>query len=125
MEAVLAVFLGAGLGGVLRHSVNVTAMRLAGTSFPYGTLAINVARSFAMGILVELLALKLDLGQTWRLFLTTGIMGGFTTFSAFSLESVLLVERGDAGLAGIYVLASVTLSISALFLGFLLIRQMT
>lgn len=124
MRAYLIVFLGAGIGGSLRHGVNVAAAALLGTAFPFGTLAINVVGSFVMGILAGWFALKFDPGQHWRLFLTTGLVGGFTTFSAFSLETALLIERGTPSLAGSYVLLSVILSIAALFAGLLLIRQL-
>jgi CrcB protein len=111
----LIVFLGAGIGGALRHGVNLAAMRLGWTAFPVGTLAINVVGSFLMGVAVEWFALKGHLPQHWRLFLTTGVIGGFTTFSTFSLEVALLYERGRPGWAAAYVGASVLLSIGALF----------
>jgi CrcB protein len=116
------VFLGGGLGAALRHGVNITASRLLGTAFPYGTLFINVAGSLAMGLIAEFFALKAGLPQHWRLFLTTGILGGFTTFSAFSLEAALLYERGQTAGAAVYVVASVVLAISALFAGMAIVR---
>src|SRR5580693_5648091 len=88
----LIVFLGGGLGAALRHGVNLAAARLFGMGFPYGTLVINVLGSLAMGLIAEYFALKIGLPQRWRLFLTTGVLGGFTTFSAFSLEAALLYE---------------------------------
>lgn len=119
------VFLGAGIGGALRHAVNLGALRLFGTAaFPYGTLAINVLGSFLIGIVAEYWALRSGLPQTGRLFLTTGILGGFTTFSAFSLETALLYERGQAIAALAYVLASVVLSVGALFLALALVRSL-
>jgi fluoride exporter len=124
MNAFLTVFLGAGIGGALRHGVNISAAKLLGVGFPYGTLTVNIVGSFVMGILAEWFALKLDPGQAWRLFLTTGILGGFTTFSAFSLDTALLVERGAHLAAGLYVLISVVSSIAGLFIGLLLIRQL-
>jgi CrcB protein len=102
----------------------LTAFRLAGPGFPYGTLFINVVGSFVMGLTAEYFALKAGLPQHLRLFLTTGIYGGFTTFSAFSLETVLLYERGDFAGAIIYVAASVILSIAALFAGLAIIRAL-
>ncbi len=123
MNAYLVVFLGAGLGGALRHGVNVAALRFIGSDFPVGTLAINVAGSFVMGLLAAWFALKADPGQAWRLFLTTGILGGFTTFSAFSLDAILLWERGQAGAAAAYVAMSVALSLLALFAGLLIVRH--
>jgi fluoride exporter len=118
----LIVFLGGGLGAALRHGVNMAAARLLGTAFPYGTLAINILGSLAMGLIAEFFALKSGLPQHWRLFLTTGILGGFTTFSAFSLEAALLYERGEVAGAAIYVVASVVLAISALFAGMAIVR---
>jgi CrcB protein len=116
------VFLGAGIGGALRHGVNLAAARLFGFGFPFGTLAVNILGSFAMGVIAEYFALKSGLPQHWRLFLTTGILGGFTTFSAFSLEAALLYERGNLAAAGAYVFLSVLLSIAALFIGLYLVR---
>jgi CrcB protein len=118
----LIVFAGAGIGGAMRHGINVLAARIAGLDFPYGTLAINVLGSFAMGIIAEYFALKAGLPQHWRLFLTTGILGGFTTFSAFSLETALLYERNQLGAAAVYVIASVVLSVVGLFAGLALVR---
>lgn len=121
--AVLLVFLGAGLGGVMRHGVNMAAMRLLGTGFPYGTLIVNIAGCFCMGLVAEYWALKSGLPQPVRLFLTTGVMGGFTTFSAFSLDAAVLMERGDTAAAWAYVLGSVVLSVASLFLGLWLVRH--
>jgi fluoride exporter len=106
----LIVFVGAGVGGALRHGLNV-AFRALGSEFPYGTLFINVVGALAMGLLAGLFAVKFDLGQSWRLFLTTGILGGFTTFSTFSLEAAVLYERGELGAMAVYVIASVIFSI--------------
>jgi CrcB protein len=119
----LIVFLGGGIGAALRHGINLAAFRLLGTGFPYGTLFINVTGSLAMGLIVEYFALKAGLPQHWRLFLTTGILGGFTTFSAFSLEAALLYERGEIAGAAIYVVASVVLAIAALFAGLAIVRS--
>lgn len=120
----LIVFLGAGIGGALRHGVNVAALRLVGAGFPWGTLAINIAGSFAMGVIAEYFALKSGLPQHWRLFLTTGLLGGFTTFSAFSLEVALLYERGELLAAGLYMLGSAVLAVVALFAGLYVIRAL-
>lgn len=116
----LIVFLGAGLGGAGRHGVNVLAARLVGTAFPVGTLAVNALGCFAMGLLAGIFAFRGHLPQEARLFLATGVLGGFTTFSAFSLDAALLWERGNAGLAAFYVLASVLLSLAGVSLGPLL-----
>ena len=127
MKAVVLVFVGAGLGGVLRHVANMGAARWLGADFPWGTLSVNVLGSLAMGVLAGWLALRA--GLSWaadaRLFLLTGILGGFTTFSAFSLDAVLLWERGAAWQAGAYVLASVVLSIAALGAGLGLSRTLS
>ena len=119
----LIVFLGGGLGASLRHGVNVLVARLLGTGFPFGTMFENVTGSLVMGLLAAYFAFKGDASQHWRLFLTTGVLGGYTTFSAFSLDAILLYERGEIGLALLYVLASVTLSILGLMLGLVLVRQ--
>lgn len=126
MQSYLLVFLGAGIGGALRHGVNLGCARYCGTAFPFGTLTVNVAGSFIMGVIATWLALKAGEGwsQPLRLFLTTGILGGFTTFSAFSLDTVQLWERGQMGLALGYVAASVALSIAGLAAGLLLVRAL-
>jgi fluoride exporter len=127
MKSYLLVFLGAGIGGALRHGVNVGCARVCGMAFPWGTLTVNVLGSFLMGALAGWLAFKANEGwsQPLRLFLTTGILGGFTTFSAFSLDAVLIWERGQNGLAATYVAASVLLSIVGLVAGLGLVRTIT
>ena len=121
----LIVFLGGGLGAALRHGVNLTSARLLGTAFPYATMFENITGSLVMGLLAGYFAFKGDASQTWRLFLTTGILGGYTTFSAFSLDTALLYERGELGLAAFYVVGSVALSIAGLFAGLALMRHLT
>ena len=118
----LIVFLGAGIGGALRHGVNVGAARLFGFGFPFGTLIVNIVGSFLMGLLAGYFAFRPGMAQHMRLFLTTGILGGFTTFSAFSLDTALLVERHAYWLAGAYVAGSVAASIIALFAGMSIFR---
>jgi CrcB protein len=120
----LIVFLGGGIGAALRHGVNLAGARLAGTSFPYSTLFANVTGSLAMGLLAGYFAFKGGAPQHLRLFLTTGILGGYTTFSAFSLDAVLLYERGEIGAAAIYILSSVALAILGLAIGLAIARQM-
>ena len=111
----LIIFIGAGLGGMARHAINVTALRLFNPGiFPFGTLFINVVGSCLMGVLVECFAVRAGLPPQARLFLTTGVLGGFTTFSTFSMETTLLIERGLWFLAGLYVITSVALSLGAL-----------
>jgi len=121
--AFLIVFIGGGLGAALRHGVNVGTARLFGTAFPYGTLTVNIVGCLVMGLLTGYFAFKGDVSQHWRLFLTTGILGGFTTFSAFSLDVALLYERGEVTLAAGYVLASVLVSLAGVFAGLALIRS--
>lgn len=124
MPTVVWVALGGALGSAARYGVNVWSGRLLGTEFPWHTLIVNVAGAFAMGLLVELMALKLDLGQEGRAFLTTGILGGFTTFSAFALDFAALVERKAYMAAGSYAVASVALSLLAIFVGLALVRSL-
>jgi CrcB protein len=119
------VFIGGGIGSMLRHAVNVLCARGLGTAFPYGTLTVNITGSIIMGLFAGYFAFKGDATQSWRLFLMTGILGGYTTFSAFSLDTALLYERGELGLAFVYVLASVAISIFGLFAGLMLVRQLT
>jgi CrcB protein len=119
----LIVFLGGGIGAAMRHGINIAVARALGTGFPYGTLLINITGSFIMGLVAAYFAFKGDASQHWRLFLTTGILGGYTTFSAFSLDAALLYERGEVGLAALYVIASVAVSIAGLFAGLALVRN--
>ena len=122
----LIVFIGGGLGAALRHGVNLLSARLFGTNIPWHTFFENVSGSLAMGLLVGYFALKADpTSQTWRLFLTTGILGGYTTFSAFSLDAMLLYERGAIGQAAAYVIGSVVLGIAGLVAGLALVRHLT
>ncbi len=118
----LIVFLGGGIGAALRHGCNVGFARTLGTAFPYATLFENVAGSIVMGLLAGLFAFRTELPQELRLFLTTGILGGYTTFSAFSLDTALLYQRGEIDLAALYVLLSVALSIGGLFAGMAVVR---
>ena len=119
----LIVFLGAGIGGALRHGVNVGATRLFGFAFPFGTLIVNVLGSFAIGLLAGYFAFRPGIDQHTRLFLTTGLLGGFTTFSAFSLDTALLIERHHYALAAGYVVGSVLASLLALFIGLSLFER--
>ena len=96
-----------------------------GTAFPYGTFIINITGSTVMGLIAGYFAFRGDASQPWRLFLMTGIHGGYTTFSAYSLDAALLYERGQLGLAAFYVIGSVVFSIAGLFAGLALIRHMT
>lgn len=118
----LIVFLGGGIGAALRHGFNLGFARILGTGFPYATLWENVTGSLVMGLLVGWFALKGGVPQHWQLFLTTGVLGGYTTFSAFSLDAAVLYERGAIGLAALYVALSVVLSIAGLFAGMAVVR---
>ncbi len=123
MSGYLIVFIGAGIGGSCRHAINLLTLRTLGANgFPFGTLTINVLGSFLIGLVAEYFALKSGQPHHWRLFLATGILGGFTTFSAFSLEVALLYERGQVGAAMAYAISSVILSVGALFLALALVR---
>ena len=121
----LLVFFGGGLGASLRHLVNLTCARCLGPGFPWGTFIINISGSTTMGLIAGYLAFKGEASQPWRLFLMTGILGGYTTFSAFSLDTAVLYERGELGLAAAYVLGSVVLSIAGLFAGLALMRHLS
>jgi CrcB protein len=125
MLNILAIALGGAVGSVCRHLVGMAALRLFGSGFPVGTMVVNIAGSFAMGVLAALFALRWSASDTARLLLTTGFLGGFTTFSAFSLDVAVLWERGQAGLTLGYALGSVILSILALFAGLALVRGLT
>jgi CrcB protein len=111
------VFIGGGIGAALRHGVNRAALAVLGPSFPFGTMIVNVSGSLVMGFLAALFLMKGGSGQSLRLFLTTGFLGGFTTFSAFSLDAALLWEKAEWSSLAIYLVGSVTFSIAALLLG--------
>ncbi|HET8974596.1 MAG TPA: fluoride efflux transporter CrcB [Pseudolabrys sp.] len=121
----LIVFIGGGIGAALRHGFNLAFARALGTAFPYATVFENVSGSVAMGMLVALFAFRSGVPHHWQLFLTTGILGGYTTFSTFSLDVAVLYERGEISLAALYVLLSVILSIGGLFGGLALVRGLT
>jgi len=126
MEQVLPyvwVALGSAIGGALRHGVNRASLALWGPSLPGGTLFVNLAGCFAMGLAAGFFAFRGEAtGPGFRLFLTTGVLGGFTTFSAFSLDAALLWQRGDGALAAAYVAISVVGSIAGVFAGLALMR---
>ena len=127
MQAYLLVFLGAGFGGCLRHTVNLLAARLWGTNFPWGTFLINISGSLVMGLIAGYLAFRAGAGWTQhvRLFLLTGILGGYTTFSAFSLDAALLYERGEPGLMAAYVGGSVLVALAGVFGGLAFVRALS
>ena len=117
MRLLLLACAGGAIGAGLRHLVNTGAVRLLGIGLPWGTVVVNVAGSFLMGFLVEALALRFDGSPELRVFLATGILGGLTTFSAFSLDFAVLLQRGDHLAAALYLAGSVVISILALFAG--------
>ena len=119
----ILVFIGGGLGSTLRYAMSVASARAFGTSFPWGTFLINITGSTVMGLIAGYLAFKGEASQPWRIFIMTGVLGGYTTFSAFSLDAALLYERGEVGLALAYVLGSVLLAVAGLFAGLAFVRQ--
>ncbi len=127
LQPYILVFVGAGCGGMLRHAANLIIARLLGTGFPWGTAFINISGSIAMGLLAGYLAFRS--GAEWtqhaRLFISTGVLGGYTTFSTFSLETILLFERNQIGPAFAYVGGSVLLGALGLWAGLSLARALT
>ena len=117
----LLVFIGGGLGSVARHGVNRAGLALLGPGFPWWTFAVNVLGSFLIGLLAGLFG-ALETGHNARLFLITGFLGGFTTFSAFSLDALTLWERGALLQSGLYILGTVILSLIAAAIGLMLSR---
>ncbi|MGG7579841.1 fluoride efflux transporter CrcB [Rhizobium sp. YTUHZ045] len=124
MIQALLVALGGAIGSVLRYYVGQWALRLMGPAFPWGTLAVNVVGCFVIGVFAELVARKFNASMELRLLLITGFLGGFTTFSAFSLDAISLFERGEAVAGGLYIAASVGLSMAAVFAGLAIMRAL-
>lgn len=124
LKQILLVAAGGASGSVCRHLVGVACLRLFGVGFPWGTMAVNIVGSFAMGVLIELLARRFDMSMELRLLLATGFLGGFTTFSSFSLDAVGIFERGSPMLALAYVVGSVLAGIVALVAGLSLMRAL-
>lgn len=122
MIHLLLVALGGAIGAGCRHLVGVYSLRAFGPGYPWGTFIVNVLGSAVIGALVELIARRFGASTELRLFVVTGFLGGFTTFSSFSLDAVNMIERGDLGLAVLYMGASVVLSVTALFGGLALVR---
>lgn len=122
MKVILAIAAGGAVGAVTRHYLNAHVTHWFGDAFPWGIFVVNVAGSFAMGILVESMALYWSPSQELRAFLTVGLLGAFTTFSTFSLQVALLYERGELLLAAVYVSASVLLAVGGLFAGLAVVR---
>jgi CrcB protein len=124
MNVVVAIAIGGALGAVSRYFLSARVTHLLGLGFPYGTLVVNLLGCFLLGLLVELFALKLSVPRPLQAMLTTGFMGAFTTFSTFSMETVLLVERQNILLAALYVAVSVVLGIAAFALAMALVRSL-
>ena len=125
MLSFLLVGIGGAIGAMARHGVGLASIKSLGPGFPYGTLIVNILGSFMMGLLIAWLARRTGgASNEVRLFIATGFLGGFTTFSAFSLDTIVLYERGEPGLALIYVVASVAASVLALVAGLWLVRGM-
>jgi len=122
--AFLLVFIGGGIGSMLRHGANLIGASVFGLNIPAGTLFVNISGSLAMGLLAGWFAFRGHSDQLTRLFLTTGILGGFTTFSAFSLEAALLLERGQTVGATLYVIGSAAIAIAGIFAGIAIIRAL-
>jgi CrcB protein len=124
MFQIVLVALGGAVGSVLRYLVGLWSVRLAGPGFPWGTLTVNLVGSFAIGLLSEVIIRRFNGSPEIRLLLITGVLGGFTTFSAFSLDAVALFERGEVLSSVVYVAASVGFSIMAVFAGVALGRAL-
>ena len=125
MNKLLFVFLGGGLGSMARYLVGVQALRAFGMAWPYGTFIVNVAGGLLMGLLVGFLAHRGGADQErWRVLFGVGVLGGFTTFSSFSREVALMIEKRAYGQAGAYVGASVLLAVAALFVGMIIARRL-
>jgi fluoride exporter len=124
-QIILAVALGGSLGSVARYLVGIGSGKLFGVNFPWGTLIINVTGSALIGVFTGLFALKWNLAQAMRIFLTVGICGGYTTFSTFSLDAFYLMERGEMLAAGAYMVGSVVLSVGALIVAMQAVRVLT
>ncbi|MBX4861009.1 fluoride efflux transporter CrcB [Rhizobium sophorae] len=124
MIQALLVAVGGAIGSLLRYYVGQWALRLMGPAFPWGTLTVNVVGCFVIGVFAELIARKFNASVELRLLLITGFLGGFTTFSAFSLDAISLFERGEAVAGGIYIAASVGLSMAAVIAGLAVMRAL-
>lgn len=119
---ILLVAAGGAIGSVLRYLVGVVALQRFGPAFPWGTLFVNITGSFLISVFAEAIARKFGASPEMRVFLITGILGGYTTFSAFSLDAITLVERGEVVTAAIYVVSSVVVSALAVVAGLALMR---
>ena len=123
MTPLLYVGAGGALGAMARFLMAGWVQKASGGTFPWGTLSVNVAGAFAMGLVVAVALKAASFPADLRVFLTSGVLGGFTTFSAFSVETALMIEKGDLLPAGLYVAASVTLTVLFLCCGLWLVRS--
>lgn len=124
MLQVLLVAVGGAIGSVLRYLVGVAAVRLMGPNFPWGTLTVNVVGCFVIGVFAELISRRFGGSVELRLLLITGLLGGFTTFSAFTLDTIMLFERGATVSGAVYLVASVGVSMAAVMAGLALMRAL-
>ncbi|WP_320199975.1 fluoride efflux transporter CrcB [Agrobacterium sp. rho-13.3] len=124
MLNIALVAIGGAIGSVARYLVGIWGVRLAGPNFPWGTFTVNVVGAFLIGLLVEIIARRFDASAEMRVFVVTGILGGFTTWSSFTLDAVVLFERGDIGLSLLYLMGSLVVSFAAIFAGLALGRAL-
>lgn len=122
-KLLMAVAAGGALGAVARYLVMSAVGQWIGHGFPWGTLIVNTVGSFVLGALIEIMALQWSPGETARVFLVVGVLGAFTTFSAFSLDIQTLVMRGQMTLAGFYTIGSVAAGVAGLLFGMSVFRQ--
>ncbi|GAK70905.1 putative fluoride ion transporter CrcB [Agrobacterium rubi TR3 = NBRC 13261] len=124
MLNIALVAIGGAIGSVARYLVGVLGTRLAGPNFPWGTITVNIVGAFLIGLMVEVVARRFDASAEMRVFIVTGVIGGFTTWSSFTLDAVVLFERGEMGLAALYLGGSLILSFAAIFAGLALGRSL-
>ncbi|KAA3509857.1 fluoride efflux transporter CrcB [Agrobacterium rosae] len=124
MLNIALVAIGGAIGSIARYLVGVWSVRLAGPNFPWGTLTVNVVGAFLIGLTVEVIARRFDASSEMRVLLVTGVIGGFTTWSSFTLDAVVLFERGEIGLSALYLGASLLVSFAAIFAGLALGRAL-
>jgi fluoride exporter len=117
VEGALWVAAGGALGAASRYGVNIAGARILGTDFPWATLIVNIVGCFAMGLILSASSRRPEISENARLFLATGILGGFTTFSAFAADFARMVEGKEMGMSVVYVAASVGVSLVAVFIG--------
>ena len=124
MNILILIFVGGGIGSIARYALMQAISRYItpGSAFPWHTLGVNVLGAFLIGLLIEILALRIAMPAPPRFLLVTGFLGGFTTFSAFSMETALMLERGDYLNSSLYILASVAFTVAAVFMGIASVR---